>query len=81
VQRSLPITVVHGFFAEPLQFDRNKVVNLVRLFFQAKMHHEILNGEQFTDFSIPDFIQQFDGIVPRCCTDGGKVTILPAADE
>ena len=29
----------------------------------------------------PDFIQQSDRIVSRCCTDGGKVAILPAADE
>jgi hypothetical protein len=38
-----------------LQFDRNEVVNLVRLLFQAKMHHEILHSEQFTGFGIPDF--------------------------
>jgi hypothetical protein len=44
------------------------------------MHHEILHGEQFTVFGISDFIEQFDGIGFRCCADGGKVTVLPAAD-
>jgi hypothetical protein len=32
---------------------------------QAKMHHEILHGEQFTGFGIPDFIEQFDGVFFR----------------
>jgi hypothetical protein len=53
-----------GSFAEPLQLNRNKVVKLVGLFFQAKMHHEILDGEQFADFGIPDFVQQFNGFRP-----------------
>jgi hypothetical protein len=40
------------------------------------MHHEILDGEQFTDNCVPDLIQQCDGIVFRCCADGGEVTVF-----
>jgi hypothetical protein len=32
------------------------------------------------DFSIPDFIEQLDGVFLRRRADGGEVTILPAAD-
>ena len=53
---------VHGLVAEALQFDRNEIVYLVGLLLQGKMHHEVFDGEQFTDFSIPNFIEQCDGV-------------------
>jgi hypothetical protein len=52
-------------FTEPVQLNRNEVVNLVRFLLQAKMHHEVLHGKQFTGLSIPGFIEEFDGIFFR----------------